>query len=297
MKIFITGSSGFVGKHLVKELLQRSIPYIAGTKQMYGDLNSQINWREYLQDCDTVIHLAARVHVMKDLSVNPLELFRKINVEATYKLALAAKAQGIRKFIYISSVKVNGEQSFSKPFSPEDVPHPEDHYGISKMEAEKAIMELNQPGFFDVVIIRPPLIYGPGVKANFEKLFWLVKKDLPIPFGRVHNKRSLVSVLNLVDLIITCCEHKSAAGNIFMVSDIKDYSLKELINEMGGVLNKHPYLLPIPVKLMRLGATMLGKKTYATRLFGNLQVDISKTTKLLNWQPRYSFRETFKFQC
>ncbi|MEA9356643.1 SDR family oxidoreductase [Bacteriovorax sp. PP10] len=293
-KIFITGSNGFVGKSLIKELDQKHILYLAGDRKYYGDIEKQTNWKELLDDCDVVVHLAARVHVMEEKEIDPLVAFRKINVEATINLAQAAKQVGVKRFIYISSIKVNGEETGEAPFSADDKPHPQDPYGVSKMEAEIELMQLHEAGIFEVVIIRPPLIYGPGVKANFEKLFWLVKKDLPIPFGRVLNKRSLVSVFNLASLIIHCMDHPKASGEVFLVSDDKNYSLRDLIILMGKTLGKHPHILPVPVGLMKCGLSFIGKTSYADRLFGNLHVDIEKTKMLLDWKPPFTFEETFK---
>jgi len=261
---------------------------------LYGDFVTQLNWNKLILNCNVVIHLAARVHVMKETELDPLIAFRKMNVEATLKLAKDAKDSGVKRFIYISSIKVNGEETSDVAYSALDAPKPLDPYGISKMEAEYELMKLHVPGIFEIVIIRPPLVYGLGVKANFEKLFWLVKKDLPIPFGRVNNKRSLVSVFNLCDLIIRCIDHPNAAGETFLVSDDKDYSLKDLIVLMAKTEDKFPHLLPVPVCIMKFAATLLGKKSYANRLFGNLHVDISKTKLLLTWQPPYTFEDTFK---
>ncbi len=293
-KIFITGANGFVGKNLLKVLDRLGITSVAGSRNLYGDIVAQSSWKSLLNDSDVVVHLAARVHVMEESESDPLVAFRKLNVDATMNLARAAKESGVKRFIYISSVKVNGEVTLDVAFKASDLPNPIDPYGISKMEAESSLMKLHEPGKFEVVIIRPPLVYGPGVKANFEKLFWLVKKDLPIPFGRVKNKRSLVSVYNLCDLIIRCFDHPKASGETFLVSDDFDYSLKDLITLMAKTEGKFPHLLPVPVKLMSFAATMLGKKAYANRLFGNLHVDISKTKDLLNWKPPYTFEDTFK---
>lgn len=293
-KIFITGSNGFVGKNLIQELDRKHISYVAGNRNSYGDFVTQTGWGELLVDCDVVVHLAARVHVMEEKDSDPLLSFRKMNVEGTLNLARSARETGVKRFIYISSIKVNGEETRENPFTASDKPDPKDAYGISKMEAEIGLLKLHDPGVFEVVIIRPPLVYGPGVKANFEKLFWLVKKDLPIPFGKVSNKRSLVSVFNLCDLIIRCIDHPNASGEIFLVSDDRDYSLKDLIQLMGKTQGKYPHLLPIPVGLMKFACVLLGKSSYADRLFGNLHVDIEKTKNLLDWKPPFSFEDTYK---
>lgn len=293
-KIFITGSTGFVGKNLVNELKKRNLSFVAGDRSLYGDLVTQNNWEEVLSGYNSVIHLAGRVHVMCEKSSDPLEQFRLINVIATLNIARAAKRVGVKRFIFLSSVKVNGEETFKTPFSANDLPSPNDPYGISKMEAEAELMKLHVPGIFEIVIIRPPLIYGIGVKANFERLYYFVNCDLPIPFGLVKNKRSLVSVFNLIDLIVLTLGHPKAGGEIFLVSDDRDLSLRELILKIAKVQGKIPHLLPVPVILMKLGARLLRQKIYADRLFGNLQVDIEKTKKYLDWKPPYSFEETFK---
>lgn len=292
--IFITGAKGFVGEHLINELKKRNIPFIAGDRSLYGDLLIQKNWESILAGCNYIIHLAARVHIMNEKSSDPLAQFRKSNVETTLNIAHAAKKIGLKRFIFISSVKVNGEETIDKPFKATDAPCPQDPYGISKMEAEVELLKLHEPGVFEVVIIRPPLIYGLGVKGNFEKLFYYAGLQIPMPFGLMENKRSLVSVLNLVDLIMTTLVHPSAGGEIFMVSDDHDLNLSELIRLMARVQRKKVFLLPVPVGLMEFAATILGKKSYADRLFGNLQVDIEKTKMLLDWKPPYSFEETFE---
>lgn len=293
-KIFITGSTGFVGQHLIHELSKRGLDFTAGNRELYGDIVHQQNWNELLKECDVVVHLAARVHVMNEVEDDPLKSFRLMNVQTTLRIAQAAKLSGVKRFIFLSSVKVNGEETHGTPFRSTDIPHPLDPYGVSKKEAEDELMKLHEPGGFEVVIIRPPLVYGPGVKANFEKLFYFVQKDLPIPFGLVKNSRSLVSVFNLIDLIIICFDHPHASGKVFLVSDDRDLSLSELIKEMGLVNGKYPHLLPIPVILMKWGAKILGKKNFADRLFGDLQVDITSTKDILGWKPPFTFQETFK---
>jgi UDP-glucose 4-epimerase len=293
-KIFVTGSTGFVGKNLVHEISKMNLSFTAGNREVYGDLVTHKNWEPILKDHDVIIHLAARVHVMNEIDNDPLKAFRAMNVEATLNIARAAQKIGAKRFIYISSVKVNGEETHGIPYRASDAANPQDPYGVSKMEAENELMKLHTPGAFEVVIIRPPLVYGPGVKANFEKLFYFVQKDLPIPFKRVQNKRSLVSVFNLVDLIICCIDNPNASGKIFLVSDDHDLSLPELITEMAKVNGKFPHLLPVPVGLMKLGAKLLGKSSFADRLFGDLQVDIEETKKLLSWKPPFDFQTTFK---
>ncbi len=293
-KIFITGSNGFIGQNLTSELSKQKIDFAPGTRALYGDISTQNNWKDILLGCDSVVHLAARVHVMNENSNDPISEFRKYNVDATINLALAAKKSGIRKFIYLSSVKVNGEETFESPYSENDIPNPQDPYGISKYEAENKLLELHETNIFEIVIIRPPLVYGIGVKANFQKLFTFVKRDLPLPFGLVKNKRSLVSVLNLVDLIITCLNNNKASGEVFFVSDNHDLSLKELIQLMAKVQRKTSHLLPVPVFLMKFMAYLVGKKSYSDRLFGNLQLNITKSKSLLNWNPPYTFEDTFK---
>lgn len=300
-KIFITGASGFVGKVLTSELRARNISYLAGVRTKinesdiaYGIIENQSAWGNLLKDVSTVVHLAARVHVMNETNSDPLEAFRKTNCEATIKLAKSAKEAGVQKFIFISSIKVNGEKTLAKPFFYNDTPKPEDPYGISKMEAENELLKLHEKEVFDVVIIRPPLIYGPGVKANFKNLMNLVSKRIPLPFGRAfQNQRSLVSVYNLVDLIILCSSHKNAGGEIFLVSDDHDLSLKDLIINMGKVVKVRPLLIPVPLWIIKFSAKILGKESVSDRLFGNLQVDISHTKERLNWHPRYGFIETF----
>lgn len=293
-KIFITGAAGFVGQHLVTELKRRNLDFVAGDRALYGDIVKYSNWEDVLNGCDSVIHLAGRVHVMSEISSDPAEQFHSINVNATINIARAAKLVGVKRFIFISSIKVNGEETFKIPFSSTDIPSPNDSYAISKLEAENLLMRLHTPGIFEVVIIRPPLIYGIGVKANFERLYYFVNCDLPIPFGLVKNKRSLVSVLNLIDLIITTLNHPKAGGEIFLVSDDHDLSLRELIEKIAKVQGKIPHLLPVPVILMKLGARLLRQKVYADRLFGNLQIDLEKTKKLLGWKPPHTFEDTFK---
>ncbi len=292
--IFVTGANGFVGKHLCDYLDTKNIKYIPGTRENYKNIETFNDWENTLSGVDSIIHLVSRVHVMVETAANPLDAFRAINVVGTMNMANAAKKLGVKKFIFMSSIKVNGEGTDNDPYRAADTPKPEDNYGVTKLEAEVELMKLHEPGVFDVVIIRPPLIYGKGVKANMANLFSLVKKGLPLPFGLVNNKRSLVSVLNLCDLVVTCLKHPKAPGKIFLVSDNKDLSLKDLIKEIGIVIGKRTLLIPIPLFIMRLGLTLLGKASYSNRLFGNLHVDISSTMDELAWTPPFSFKDSFK---
>lgn len=294
MKVFITGANGFVGKTLVPYLLENNIEVIAATRDLYGDFTNQDNWEKFLDKVDAIVHLAARVHILNDNAANPFSEFHKMNVEGTLRLAHAAKNSGVKRFIYLSSIKVNGEGTHNIPYSADDIPKPEDAYGKSKYLAETELLKLHSPGEFEIVIIRPPLIYGPGVKANFQNLMKIVSRDVPLPFGLVNNKRSLVSVLNLSDLIMTTLTHPKASGEIFLVSDKNDYSLKTIISEIAKTMKKTPHLLPVPVAIMEFALKILGKKSVADRLFGNLHLDIKKNKVLLDWEPRFTFQETFK---
>ena len=296
--ILLTGATGFVGQKLVKTLLQNSdLSLRIAVREMEEnptnlkifrrmDLSSSTDWQEALKDCDLVIHTAARVHVMKDLAEDPLEAFRKVNVEGTLNLARQAAHLGIKRFIFISSIKVNGEFTLKNQFfTANDSPNPSDPYAISKFEAEEGLKQLAASTDMEVVIIRPPLVYGFGVKGNFQRMMAMLEKGIPLPLSLVKNKRSFVSLENLVSLILKCIEHPKAANQTFLVSDGEDLSVPELLQKMGKTMNKSVYLFPIPPSLLNLGATLLGKKDVFQRLCGSMQLDISKTSALLDWQP------------
>ena len=297
IKVLVTGGNGFVGQSLCQQLLQqdyfvraairdfnKTVP--ASEKVLIGNLDANTDWSLALQDIQVVIHLAARVHVMKETSSDALAEFRKVNVEGTLNLARQAVQAGASRFIYLSSIKVNGEQTSDEmPYTPEDEPNPVDPYGISKQEAEKALRQLALETGLKVVIIRPPLIYGPSVKANFQSMMRIIDKNVPLPLAAINNKRSLVALDNLIDLILTCIKHPAAVNQTFLVSDGHDLSTPELLKRMAVALGKRAYLLPIPTVLLVSVATMLGKKAIAQRLCGSLQVDISKSRELLGWQP------------
>ncbi|MDF3238305.1 SDR family oxidoreductase [Pseudomonas veronii] len=299
MHVLITGASGFVGSRLVEVLKDKdgvqvtgavrsqAVERKGGIKQInVGELSPETDWAEALVDVDVVIHAAARVHVMNDVESDPLAVFRKVNVEGTLNLARQAVVSGVSRFIFISSIKVNGEGTVSgKPFTAEDMPAPLDPYGISKMEAEAGLREIAAGSRLEVVIIRPVLVYGPGVKANFLNMMRWLDKGIPLPFGSISNRRSLVALDNLVDLIITTTTHPAAANQTFLVSDGEDLSTTQLLRRMATALNKKAFLLPIPSVLLSTGASLLGKKSLSQRLCGSLQVDIDKTCSLLSWRP------------
>jgi nucleoside-diphosphate-sugar epimerase len=307
-RILLTGVSGFVGR-AVHELLSESnanelivairgpltgLPQSTSVTQISA-IDGASDWSTALRGTHVVIHSAARVHVMHDDSSDPLTEFRKVNVQGTLNLARQAAAAGVRRFIFISSIKVNGEGTpLGVPYIADAPPAPADPYGISKMEAEQGLRALTAETAMEVVIIRPTLVYGPGVKANFLSMMRWLHKGVPLPFGAIHNRRSLVALDNLVDLIVTCLDHPAAANQTFLVSDGEDLSTTELLRRMGVALGKPARLLSVPSRLLEVGAAMLGKQSLSQRLCGSLQVDISKTRKLLNWSPPVSVDEALR---
>lgn len=291
-RILVTGGNGFIGSALCNTLMYRQLPFVSSVRKKTsprqcetGDLNGSTDWTDALSDCDAVIHLAARVHVMNDTADDPLRAYREVNVDATVNLANQAADHGVRRFVFVSSIKVNGEATFDIPFSANDKPHPIDPYGHTKLEAEQALQEVSRHTGIEVTIVRPTLVYGPGVGANFLRLMKLVKGGLPLPLGRVRNRRSMVAIDNLVDLLIQCAFHRQAAGQTFLASDDNDLSISDLVMKIGRAMNKRPILLPAPVGLVNACAYAIGKADVASRLFGSLQVDISRTKELLEWRP------------
>lgn len=304
--LFLTGPTGFIGSALLQQLIQHKnyIPTAAvrnSSKKIpsniqsisVDEINAQTQWQSALENIDVVIHLAARVHIMNEIAADPLTEFRKINVAGTLNLARQAAQAGVKRFIFISSIKVNGESTqIEKPFTADDIPAPEDAYGMSKYEAELGLQEIAKNTGIEIVIIRLPLIYGPGVKANFLAMMRWLQKGVPLPLGAVqNNRRSLLALDNLIDLIITCIEHPAAANQTFLASDGEDLSTTDLLKRMAFALEKKPYLLPVPVSLLKLAGKLTGKTDIISRLCGSLQVDISKTCSILNWTPPISVDE------
>lgn len=299
-RLLVTGGTGFIGAALTKKIQQdqrfdvcvslRDQRHVSGVRTHHvSDLNADTNWSSALEGVDVVIHTAARVHVMQDSSSDALAEFRKVNVEGTLNLARQAASAGVKRFIFLSSIKVNGEGTEpGEVYKPDDVPAPKDNYGISKMEAEIELLKLQKYEQMEVVIIRPVLVYGPGVKANFLSMIRWLNRGIPLPLGAIHNKRSLVCLDNLISLIIVCVEHPAAANQIFLVSDGEDLSTTQLLMRISKALKKTSRLIPIPSGVLELGAGLLGKSDLSRRLCGSLQVDISKACELLNWTPAVS---------
>ena len=304
MTTLVTGANGFVGSALCARLLRDGTAVRGAVRSLsslpdgveaiaVGRLSSETDWTVALRRVDQVVHLAARVHVMNDKSIDPLAEFRQVNVKGTANLARQAAAAGVRRFVYLSSIKVNGEfTQEGHPFTADDAPAPEDPYGVSKHEAEQALRQIAADTGMEVVIIRPPLVYGPGVKANFESMMRWLARGVPLPLAAVtQNRRSLVALDNLVDLIITCLSHPAAANQTFLVSDGEDLSTAELLESMGAAMGKPARLFYLPPALLKLGATGLNKPGIYQRLCGSLQLDIAKTRQLLGWTPPVSVDE------
>jgi nucleoside-diphosphate-sugar epimerase len=255
-------------------------------------LHPSTDWSIALEGVAVVVHSAARVHVMHDTEADPLAAFRAVNVEGTLNLARQAAAAGVKRFVFVSSVKINGESTqLGRAFTEVDLPNPQDAYGQSKHEAEQGLRQLSTDTGMKVAIIRPPLVYGPGVKANFASLMRAVQRGWPLPLGAVHNQRSLVALDNLVDFIVTCITHPQATNQTFLVSDGQDLSTTELVRGLAQAAGVPARLLPVPVWALQAGASLLGKGDAVQRLCGNLQVDISKARSLLGWVPPVSVEE------
>jgi nucleoside-diphosphate-sugar epimerase len=304
-RILITGASGFVGQNLSVVLAEQDRDVCATVRtesslaanQAYeslyvGNLDADTDWRTALHDAGVVVHLASRVHVMREKVLDPLAEFRRVNVAGTMNLARQAAVAGVQRFVFISSVKVNGESTQpGRAFAEADGPNPQDAYGQSKHEAEQGLRQLSAETGMEVVVIRPPLVYGPGVKANFAALMRAVQRGWPLPLGAVHNQRSLVALDNLVDFIVTCITCPQAANQTFLVSDGQDLSTTELVRGVAHAAGVPARLLPLPVWALKVGASLLGKGDAVQRLCGNLQVDISKARSLLGWVPPVSVEE------
>jgi nucleoside-diphosphate-sugar epimerase len=303
MICLVTGAGGFVGKSLCAALSMRGLMVRAAVRSVHGGsdefdgvligaIDPKTDWSVALQGVSTVVHLAGRVHIMKDVAEDPLSEFRRVNVESTLSLASQAAAAGVKRFVFISSVKVNGESTRpGSAFTETDAPSPQDAYAQSKHEAEQGLRQIAAETGMEVVIIRPPLVYGPGVKANFAALVRGVRRGWPLPLGALRNRRSLVGLGNLVDFIVTCTTHPQAANQTFLVSDGQDLSTADLVRALARAAGVPARLPSVPVWALRGAAALLGKGDAVQRLCGNLQVDITKAREVLGWVPPVSVEE------
>ena len=313
MKILVTGASGFIGKRLCSSLQDLGCNFRAVVRNyghaglndgaictvnqkdkqdiaQIGDITYETDWGPALRDIHQVVHLAARVHIMNEKSTDPFRDFQQMNVAATINLARQAALSGVKRFVYLSSIKVNGETTEAgHPFTADDMPAPADPYGISKLEAEQGLHQIARETGMEIVIIRPPLVYGPGVKANFASMMRWIKRGLPMPLAAItHNRRSMVALVNLVDLITVCLCHPAAANQVFLVSDGDDLSTADLFQRTAAALGVKPRLFPMPPFMLKLATKLLGKEAIYQRLCGSLQIDMAKTQQLLSWKPPLS---------
>ncbi len=295
MKTLVTGATGMVGRVLCELLIARGYGIIPAVRQpaglsnevVTGEIGPTTDWHMALLGCDAVVHLAARVHVMEDTAQNPLALYRATNADATLNLARQAARAGVRRFVFISTIKVNGEGR-DAPYRETDVPAPKDAYAISKWEAEQGLRQIAAETGLEVAILRPPLVYGPGVKANFRRLLDTVARGWPLPLGAIRNRRSLLYLGNFVDAIRVCVEHPAAAGQTFLLDDGQAVSTPQLVRAVAHALDRPAHLLAVPVKVLEFAGALLGKRAAVARLAGSLWVDSSLIRSRLGWTPPYS---------
>lgn len=301
-KVFVTGATGFIGSALIRRLQGENLSLCAALRERrnQGDLPEGVeyavvqplsessDYSSVLRGVEIVVHLAARTHVLKEIVVDPLLEFRRENVQGTVRLARQASAAGVRRFVFISSVKVNGEGR-NNAYTEEDPPKPEDAYGISKNEAEDALRRISSETGMEVVIIRPPLVYGPGVKANFLRLLTAVYRGSPLPFASIQNKRSFIFVGNLVDVIVECLSHPKASGQTYLVSDGVDVSTPELVRRLSHAMGKPARVFPFPPRTLKMASVFFGNSVSIDRLLNSLMIDLSKIRRELDWNPPYTF--------
>jgi len=302
--VLVTGANGFIGSELSRRMLaegwgvrgairssakKHRLPQGINAIEI-GNIDSHTEWETAVCGIDTIVHLAARVHMMDDITSDPITAFRNINVAGTKRLAQTAESKKVRRFVYVSSIKVNGEGR-SDPYTTEDYPSPVGPYAISKFEAEEELHRIAANTGFEVVILRPPLVYGPGVKANFLKLIRIVDRGIPLPLAMAKNHRSMIYLKNLVDAILLCIIHPEAAGKTFLLSDGKDVSIAELIQMISSALGRPSRLFPLPPELLRFLAKVTGRSNAVSRLLDSLIVDCSRIRTELDWTPPYSMKE------
>ena len=301
MTTLVTGADGFVGRGLVDLLVRQGVRVRAAVWEpvaaiasadgstvpacVVGSIGDSTDWSAALTGIDTIVHLAARVHVMREQAVDPLAAFREVNVRGTERLAAEAARAGARRLVFVSSVKVNGEATTGQPFREEDAAEPSDAYAMSKWEAEQSLRRISQATGMDVVIVRPPLVYGPGVKANFLGLLRWVERGVPLPLAGIQNRRSLVGLHNLASLLARCLTHPCAAGELFLASDGEDLSTPELLRRVAGVMGNRPRLFAVPAAVLRVASRMAGAAEVYERLCGSLEVDSAKARRVLGWEP------------
>lgn len=298
--VLVTGANGFIGQALcdilaasgrrVRKAVRRAIPGLSDAVAV-GDIGPDTDWRTALEGVNSVVHLAARTHVLRETATDPLAEYRKTNVSGTERLARSAAACGVRRFVFLSSVKVNGERTTARPYGEGDTPLPEDAYGISKWEAEQALFRIAAGTGLEGVVLRPPLVYGPGVKGNFLRLMNLVACGVPLPLGAVANRRSLISTGNLAGAIIQALDAPQAAGRTYLVSDGEDVSTPDLVRGLARALGVKPRLLSFPLAALGLAATLAGKRAELARLTGSLQVDSSRIRSELGWRPSFALAQ------
>ncbi|WP_430292770.1 NAD-dependent epimerase/dehydratase family protein [Pseudomonas sp. B1-22] len=308
MNVLLTGATGFVGRGMLARLCaEPGVRVRVAVRRMPDVLPDGVEctliqglsvfqcWDMALQGIDVVIHAAAQVRVLTERCVDPLAELRAVNVDASRHLARQAAAAGAKRFVYVSSIKANGEETeLGRPYCAESPAFPKDPYGQSKLEAEQALFAVGEETGLEVVVVRSPLVYGPGVKANFASLMRALQQRLPLPFAAIDNRRSLVARDNLVDLLLLCARHPAAVGRMFLVSDGRDLSTAQLCRELSEALGVSPRLLPVPTRVLRMLGLIVGRGQQMQRLLGSLQVDISATCQLLDWKPPVQMRQAIQ---
>tara|TARA_B110000503_G_C7162388_1_gene420257 strand:+ start:1348 stop:2292 length:945 start_codon:yes stop_codon:yes gene_type:complete len=298
-KVLITGSNGFLGKSLCKKLRSDGYNVFGSVRNKLSinseknsiyikDLDINTNWKEALEGCEVVIHLAGRAHILNDKIANPLKEFRKINREGTLNLAKQAAASGVSRFIFISSIGVNGAVTLNTKLTPYDLPSPHSPYAISKFEAEQELKDLANKTGLELVIIRSPAIYGPDAPGNFGMLEKFIKLGIPLPVGKINNKRSLVAIENIVSFIEICINHKNAANEVLFVSDNYDLSTLDIVKIIGKIIGKKPRIMNLPIKFIWFIVNLLGKQKTGDSLMSDLQLDVSKSIDSLGWNPPFN---------
>lgn len=301
-KILVTGATGFVGQRLSRVLRENGLAVreavrctsaTAADREIatIGEIDGQTDWRSAVEGVNCVIHLAGRAHVMHENLTDPLAVYRRVNVTGTARLARAAAVAGVQRFVFVSSIKVNGEATTNRMFTEVDVPMPLDAYGISKQEAEGELRDIGREFGMEIVVVRPPLVYGPGVKGNFLSMMRWVRSGLPLPLSRCTNRRSFVGLTNFVDLLVQCTTHRAAADETFLVADGEDLSMVVLVQRLARALGRTARLLPLPPSWLRFGARLVGREAIYERLCGSLQVDSGKARRVLGWAPPLSVDE------